>query len=58
MEGVFLVATIVYPRALFPTLVEYLEDRPRFLEAFRLSTLQLLGCQVVASTLSRRSLPR
>lgn len=45
----FLVATIVYPRALFPTLVEYLEDRPRFAEAFRLSTLQLLGCQVVAS---------
>lgn len=45
----FLVATIVYPRALFPTLVEYLEDRPRFLEVFRLSTLQLLGCQVVAS---------
>ncbi|HWM90049.1 MAG TPA: oligosaccharide flippase family protein [Thermoanaerobaculia bacterium] len=45
----FLVATIVYPRALFPTLVEYLDDRPRFLEAFRLSTLQLLGCQVVAS---------
>lgn len=46
---VFLVATIVYPRALFPTLVEYLDDRPRFLEVFRLSTLQLLGCQVVAS---------
>ncbi|MES1241371.1 MAG: oligosaccharide flippase family protein [Acidobacteriota bacterium] len=45
----FLVATIVYPRALFPTLVEYLEDRPRFTEAFRLSTIQLLGCQVVAS---------
>ena len=45
----FLVATIVYPRALFPTLVEYLDDHPRFLEAFRLSTLQLLGCQVVAS---------
>lgn len=45
----FLVATIVYPRALFPTLVEYLDDRPRFLEVFRLSTLQLLGCQVVAS---------
>ncbi|HET9228216.1 MAG TPA: oligosaccharide flippase family protein, partial [Thermoanaerobaculia bacterium] len=39
----FLVATIVYPRALFPTLVEYLEDRPRFLESFRLSTIQLLG---------------
>jgi O-antigen/teichoic acid export membrane protein len=45
----FLVATIVYPRALFPTLVEYLDDRPRFLEFFRLSTIQLLGCQVVAS---------
>lgn len=45
----FLVATIVYPRALFPTLVEYLEDRPRFAEVFRLSTVQLLGCQVVAS---------
>lgn len=45
----FLVATIVYPRALFPTLVEYLEDRSRFLEFFRLSTLQLLGCQVLAS---------
>lgn len=45
----FLVATIVYPRALFPTLVEYLDDPPRFLEAFRLSTVQLLGCQVVAS---------
>lgn len=45
----WLVATIVYPRALFPSLVEYLDDRPRFLEVFRLSTLQLLGCQVVAS---------
>lgn len=45
----FLVATIVYPRALFPTLVEYLGDRRRFLEVFRLSTVQLLGCQVVAS---------
>jgi len=46
---VFLVATFVYPRALFPTLVEYLNDRPRFIEFFRLSTIQLLGCQVVAS---------
>lgn len=46
---VFLVATFVYPRALFPTLVEYLNDRPRFVEFFRLSTIQLLGCQVVAS---------
>ena len=45
----FLVATLVYPRALFPTLVEYTDDRPRFLEAFRLSAVQLLGCQVVAS---------
>lgn len=46
---VFLVATFVYPRALFPTLVEYLNDRPRFIEFFRLSTIQLLGCQIVAS---------
>ncbi|MFL6196276.1 MAG: oligosaccharide flippase family protein [Thermoanaerobaculia bacterium] len=46
---VFLVATIVYPRALFPTLVEYLNDKGRFLEFFRLSTVQLLGCQVLAS---------
>ncbi len=45
----FLVATIVYPRAFFPTLVEYLRDRVRFVEFFRLSTIQLLGCQVVAS---------
>lgn len=45
----FLVATIVYPRAFFPTLVEYLRDRLRFVEFFRLSTVQLLGCQVVGS---------
>ena len=32
----FLVATIVYPRAFFPTLMEYLDDRPRFVEFFRL----------------------
>jgi PST family polysaccharide transporter len=45
----FLVATIVYPRAFFPTLMEYSEDRPKFVEFIRLSTVQLLGCQVVAS---------
>src|SRR4051794_35231802 len=45
----FLVATIVYPRAFFPTLMAYLGDRPRFVEFFRLGTVQLLGCQVVAS---------
>lgn len=45
----FIVPTIVYPRALFPSLVEYLNDRPRFLEVFRLSAIQLLGCQVIAS---------
>jgi O-antigen/teichoic acid export membrane protein len=45
----FMVPTIVYPRALFPSLVEYLDDRPRFLEVFRLSAIQLLGCQVIAS---------
>ncbi len=46
---VFLVATFVYPRALFPTLVEYLNDRARFVEFFRLSTIQLLGLQLLAS---------
>lgn len=45
----FLVPTIVYPRALFPTLVEYLQDRVRFFEVFRLGTVQLLGFQVLAS---------
>ncbi|HEY7213868.1 MAG TPA: oligosaccharide flippase family protein [Thermoanaerobaculia bacterium] len=45
----FLVATIVYPRSFFPTLVEYLRDRPRFVEFYRLGTVQLLGCQVVGS---------
>ncbi len=45
----FLVATIVYPRAFFPTLMEYLDAPPKFVEFFRLSTVQLLGCQVVAS---------
>lgn len=45
----FLVATIVYPRAFFPTLMAYLDDRPRFVEFFRLGVVQLLGCQVVAS---------
>jgi O-antigen/teichoic acid export membrane protein len=46
---VFLVATFVYPRALFPTLVEYLNDRARFVEFFRLSVVQLLGIQLLAS---------
>ena len=46
---VFLVATFVYPRALFPTLVEYLNDRVRFVEFFRLSVVQLLGIQLLAS---------
>ncbi|HEY0513503.1 MAG TPA: oligosaccharide flippase family protein [Thermoanaerobaculia bacterium] len=45
----FLVATLVYPRAFFPTLMEYLPDRRKFVDFFRLSTVQLLGCQVVAS---------
>jgi PST family polysaccharide transporter len=45
----FLVATIAYPRAFFPTLLEYQTDRVRFVEFIRLSTVQLLGCQVVAS---------
>ena len=46
---VFLVATLVYPRALFPSLVEYLPDRQRFVELYRLSTIQLVGFQVLAS---------
>ncbi|HEV8240899.1 MAG TPA: oligosaccharide flippase family protein [Thermoanaerobaculia bacterium] len=46
---VFLVAIVAYPRALFPTLVEYLPDRARFVELFRLSAIQLVGCQAVAS---------
>jgi len=46
---VFLVAIVAYPRALFPTLVEYLPDRPRFVELFRLSVVQLVACQSVAS---------
>ncbi len=47
--AVFLVATIAYPRALFPTLVEYLRDRARFVEVFRLGAVQLVACQAVAS---------
>jgi PST family polysaccharide transporter len=46
---VFLVAVVAYPRALFPTLVEYLPDRARFVELFRLSAIQLVACQAVAS---------
>jgi O-antigen/teichoic acid export membrane protein len=46
---VFLVATFFYPRAFFPTLVEYKDDRAKFIEFFRLSTVQLLGCQVIGS---------
>jgi PST family polysaccharide transporter len=45
----FLMATIAYPRALFPTLVEYSREPRRFFEVFRLSTVQLLGLQVIAS---------
>jgi PST family polysaccharide transporter len=44
----YLVVPIAYPRALFPTLVAYLDDRPRFLEAFRLGAVQLLGLQFIA----------
>ena len=46
---VFLVAPLVYPRAFFPTLAEYQNDRPRFVELFRLSTIQLLGTRFAAS---------
>jgi PST family polysaccharide transporter len=43
------VVPIAYPRALFPTLVAYRDDRPRFLEAFRLGNVQLLSLQVLAA---------
>jgi PST family polysaccharide transporter len=46
---VFLVATLAYPRALFPSLVAYLADRRRFVEVFRLGTVQLAACQALAS---------
>jgi polysaccharide transporter, PST family len=46
---VFLVAIVAYPRALFPTLVELLPHRDRFVEMFRLSVVQLVGCQSLAS---------
>jgi len=45
----FLVSTIVFPRALFPTLVEYLDNREQFLMTFRLGTVQLLGIQTLGS---------
>lgn len=45
----YLTVPIAYPRALFPTLVAYLNDRPRFLEAFRLGAVQLLSLQVLAA---------
>lgn len=44
----FLVATLVYPRALFPSLVEYRSDRARFVELYRLGTIQMVGFQVLA----------
>jgi O-antigen/teichoic acid export membrane protein len=46
---VFLVATFFYPRALFPALTEYRDDHSRLVEFFRLSTIQLLGCQIIGS---------
>jgi O-antigen/teichoic acid export membrane protein len=46
---VFLVAMLAYPRALFAALVETREDRPRFVELFRLAAIQLVACQVLAS---------
>jgi lipopolysaccharide exporter len=45
----FLVATIAWPRALFPSLVAFQGDADRFFAAFRVGTLQLLGLQVLAS---------
>jgi O-antigen/teichoic acid export membrane protein len=47
-KAMYMTVPIAYPRALFPTLVAYLGDRPRFLEAFRLGAVQLLSLQVLA----------
>lgn len=44
----FLVRQIVFPRALLPALVEYREDPPRFHAAFRVTTVFLLSCEVIA----------
>lgn len=44
----FLVPQIVVPRALLPALVEYRYDPERFFTAFRLGTVLLMSCQVVA----------
>lgn len=45
----FLVASIAFPRALFPSLVAYRDDPDREFTAFRLGALQLLGLQILAS---------
>jgi len=44
----FLVRQIVFPRALLPALVEYRHDPDRFHAAFRVGTVFLLSCEVVA----------
>lgn len=44
----FLVRQIVFPRALLPALVEYRDDPPRFHAAFRVTTVFLLSCEVIA----------
>lgn len=45
----FLVASISFPRALFPSLVAYRDDPEREFAAFRIGALQLLGLQILAS---------
>lgn len=44
----FLVRQIVFPRALVPALVEYRFDRERFRAAFRVTTVFLMSCEVIA----------
>jgi O-antigen/teichoic acid export membrane protein len=46
-EIAFLVSLIVAPRALLPALVEYRDDPPRFLTAFRIGTVLVLAFQVM-----------
>jgi PST family polysaccharide transporter len=44
----FLTALIVFPRALVPALVEYRDEPRRFVAAFRVGTVLLMSCQVIA----------
>ena len=44
----FLVSPIVYPRALLPALLDYRDDPARFAATYRMATVFLMCCQVLA----------